>query len=63
MQPPKMIANFKYLSIFNYGFDILAINQWENVGSFHCDFDIEVLCMSDGHAVMKEIKLNSVNLN
>lgn len=26
----------KFCSVFNYGFDLLMINQWENVKSLNC---------------------------
>ena len=33
---PEFIKYLKYISVFNYGFDLLMINQWENVGKLKC---------------------------
>ena len=60
MQSPIIVTYLKYLSIFNFGYDVLIINQWRNVTSLHCEFDVEALCLSDGRAVLNEIKMNPV---
>ena len=32
----------KFISVFNYGFDLLMINQWENVGKLKCPIPTEI---------------------
>ena len=53
----------KYLSAFNYGYDLLLINQWDNVTSIMCEYPIpEDLCRTNGPEVLEFMKLDFVRL-
>jgi hypothetical protein len=34
------------------------INQWQNTANITCEYDLEILCMLDGEAVMTHEKIN-----
>jgi hypothetical protein len=38
------------------------INQWENIPSLQCEYDVEVLCLQNGLSVLDEVKIYPVNL-
>ena len=61
LRTPKWMIHFKYFSIFNYGFDLLLINQWEKASELKCEYDLEVLCMMTGKSVLEEAKVHSEN--
>ena len=61
MHTPAFIVYLKYVSIFNYGFDLLMVNQWENIPTLKCEYDVEILCLSSGPAVIEELKIYSVS--
>jgi len=62
LHTPDFLVYFKYVSIFNYGFDLLMINQWENIPSLQCEYDVEVLCLQNGLSVLDEVKIYPVKL-
>ena len=58
----EFLTYLKYISIFFYGYDLLLINQWENVGSLICEYPIETqyLCIADGNTMLENLDLNKV---
>nr|QUF59472.1 ATP-binding cassette transporter Abcg-like8 [Brachionus angularis] len=58
---PNFLTYFKYTSIFNYGYDLLMINQWENVAELKCEYDIELLCATSGGIILNENKIRPKN--
>lgn len=38
------------------------INQWENIPSLQCEYDVEVLCLQGGLSVLDEVKIYPVSL-
>ena len=38
------------------------INQWENIPSLQCEYDVEVLCLQSGLSVLDEVKIYPVSL-
>ena len=53
--------NIKYISIFNYGYDLLMINQWKNV-NLTCEFSnaTQSLCLYTGEEVLKSLHVSQV---
>jgi hypothetical protein len=39
------------------------INQWEKIPSLQCEYDVEVLCLPNGLAVLDEVKIYPVCFN
>nr|UOU03359.1 ATP-binding cassette subfamily G-like 8 [Brachionus rubens] len=58
---PAPLTYIKYLSVFNYGYDLFLLNQWENVKEIQCEYDIELLCYSDGQSILNHEKINPKN--
>jgi hypothetical protein len=61
LNTPTFLTYIKYISIFNYGFDLLMINQWENISELKCEYDLELLCLQSGSAILKESKIDPVS--
>ena len=57
---PQWLNFFRHFSIFNYSYELLFINQWENVQELTCEYDIEVLCISTGKEVLSDANLSKV---
>lgn len=60
VRTPKFLNFIKYGSIFNYGYDLLMLNQWENVAEIECEYDVELLCLTTGGSVLNEEKIRRV---
>lgn len=58
---PAFFVYLKFLSVFNYGYDLLMINQWEKVEKLKCEFQIVELCKFDGLAILDDFKLRTVS--
>nr|QNH67907.1 ATP-binding cassette transporter subfamily G-like protein 8 [Brachionus rotundiformis] len=61
VRTPKFLSYIRYGSIFNYGYDLLMLNQWENVNEIECEYDIELLCLTTGGSVLNEEKIRRKN--
>ncbi|RNA12657.1 hypothetical protein BpHYR1_016987 [Brachionus plicatilis] len=61
VRTPKFLSYIKYGSIFNYGYDLLMLNHWENVSEIECEYDIELLCLTTGGSVLNEEKIRRKN--
>nr|APD26558.1 ATP-binding cassette transporter subfamily G-like8 protein [Brachionus koreanus] len=62
VRTPAFLTFIKYGSIFNYGYDLLMLNQWENVQEIECEYDIELLCLTTGGSVLNEENVRRVRL-
>jgi hypothetical protein len=62
LRTPKWLSYIKYVSIFNYGYDLLLINQWENSKNVRCEYDLEILCLMTGNAVIGHHKVEAVRI-
>lgn len=61
MHTPQWLSYLKYISMFNYGYDLLIINQWEEVKEVKCEFDLEVLCLQNGSAIIEHHQVKIVS--
>jgi hypothetical protein len=61
LRTPKWLSYIKYVSIFNYGYDLLLINQWEHSKNVRCEYDLEILCLMNGDAVIEHQKVEPVS--
>lgn len=61
---PDIFLILKYLSIFNYGYDLLMINQWENVESLLCEHKnlTQLLCKETGKDILSELDISIVSI-
>jgi hypothetical protein len=57
---PEWIKVFRYLSIFDYSFDLQMIQQWNKVDIISCDLPVKDACIRNGTDFLKEKKINPV---
>lgn len=60
MNTPEWLVYFRYLSIFNYSYDLMTIFQWEHVLNLKCEYDLDVLCVTSGISILQEEGINVV---
>ncbi|CAF0771945.1 unnamed protein product, partial [Brachionus calyciflorus] len=58
---PEFLKLIRYSSVFNYGFDLLMANHWENVEVILCEYDIELLCAVTGGSILNQEKIRLKN--
>ena len=61
LHTPEFLTYIKYGSIFNYSYDLLMINQWENIPELKCEYDLPLLCKESGKSILDELKIKPVN--
>ena len=61
---PDLFLVIKYLSVFNYGYDLLMINQWEKVDSLICEHKnlTQLLCKEKGTDILKDLDISEVSI-
>ena len=60
---PGVLNAVKYVSIFNYGYDLLMVNQWEIITNITCTSPIPELCVTNGLQVLEEANLDKVSFS
>ncbi|CAF1108091.1 unnamed protein product, partial [Brachionus calyciflorus] len=60
---PELLKTIRYSSVFNYGFDLLMKNHWENVQAIECEYDIEFLCLVTGDSILNQEQVTLKNRN
>ena len=60
MDPPIYLTYLKYLSILNYGYNLLLVNSWDTVENLMCEYDLDAFCVKSGKEVLEAVKLKSV---
>ena len=58
---PKFLTYIRHFSIFNYGFDLMMINQWEDITDLKCEYELDMLCNKSGPMVLKLYKIDTVS--
>ncbi|RDD44667.1 Protein white [Trichoplax sp. H2] len=58
---PVYLVWIKYISWFNYGFEALSINQWENFGNLTCSPGLPT-CFHNGHEVLQFYNFSPENI-
>jgi len=50
---PQWLRFLRHFSIFNYSYELLMIQQWEDVAKLQCEHDIELLCAVTGLNILE----------
>jgi hypothetical protein len=50
------------VSIVNYGYDLLMINQWEDITQLECEYKMTSQCVTTGDSVLQQENINPVRL-
>lgn len=60
-----MLVPLKYISVFNYGYDVLMINQWRHVEEIICPENESIYvianCVSSGSEILQNSKIDAVS--
>ncbi|XP_078376593.1 protein white-like [Oculina patagonica] len=59
---PDWLFWLKYLSWFNYGFEALVVNQWDNYGNITCTESSNARCIYNGNEAIENRGLKEENL-
>ncbi len=49
---PWFVNYFRYISIFNYSFDLLMINQWKDINDIKCEYDLQLVMNLIFHIIL-----------